>query len=91
MKNLEITSCNILPIENGKGGCVAVASVILNNAIKLTGLKLIAANGEKYISYPRNFSNKHKKSFCYPITVEATNYVRDTLWEKYNEVTAAND
>ena len=33
MKNLTITSTNILPIENGIGGCVALAQVILNDAI----------------------------------------------------------
>lgn len=83
MNNLTITSTNILPIENGIGGCVALAQVILNDAIKLTGLKLVENNGKRYITYPRNTSNKQKKSYFYPIDQEVTDFICNRLWADY--------
>ena len=38
MENITITSTKILPIENGIGGCVAIAQMTLNDAFKLTGI-----------------------------------------------------
>jgi DNA-binding cell septation regulator SpoVG len=83
MNNLTITSTNILPIENGIGGCVALAQVILNDAIKLTGLKLVENNGKRYITYPRNTSNKQNKSYFYPIDQEVAGFICNRLWSDY--------
>lgn len=84
MKNLEITDTKILPISNGIGGCVAIAQIILNDAIKLTGIKMIDNGGKRYISYPRNLSNKQKKAFFYPISTEVANFIADALWAVYD-------
>ena len=67
MSNLTITSTQILPISNGKGGCVAIAQLVFNDALKVTGIKLIDNGEKRWISYPRNMSNKQKKSFFFPI------------------------
>lgn len=87
--NIQITSTHILPIENGLGGCVGIAQVVINDAIKLTGLKLIEKNGKRFVSYPRNSSNKQKRAFCYPVTAEVGNYFSDTLWAEYDRLVNA--
>lgn len=84
MNNLTITSTKILPISNGIGGCVAIAQVVLNDAIKLTGLKLVENDGKRYITYPRNLSNKQKKSYFYPINENTADFIANVLWADFD-------
>lgn len=84
MNSLTITSTKILPIDNGIGGCCAIAQVVINDAIKLTGIKLIKNNEKRYISYPRNMSNKQKKSYFYPLNSEVGDMIADRLWADYD-------
>lgn len=91
MKNLEITSTKILPITDGIGGCVAVAQIVLNDAIKLTGIKLIQTDKKRYISYPRNMSNKQKKSYFYPLTTEVSEFISKALWDAYDNDPATGE
>ena len=84
MENLTITSTKILPIDNGIGGCVAIAQMTFNDAIKLTGIKLIEKNGKRTIVYPRNMSNKQKKSYFFPVNKEMATVINDRLWTDYD-------
>ena len=86
MSNLTITSTKILPISNGKGGCVAIAQLVFNDSLKLTGIKLIDNGEHRYISYPRNMSNKQKKSFFFPVNKEIAESINDRLWEDFNKL-----
>lgn len=89
MNNLTITSTSILPIENGIGGCVAIAQLILNDAIKLTGIKLMDRNGKRFISYPRNMGNKQKKSYFYPLNGDVSAFIADRLWADFDNAVKA--
>lgn len=89
MENITITSTKILPIENGIGGCVAIAQMTLNDAFKLTGIKLIEKNGHRNVVYPRNMSNKHKKSYFFPINKDIATYINDRLWKDYDSDTSS--
>lgn len=84
MNDLTITSTKILHIENGYGGCVAIAQLVLNDAIKLTGIKMFDTNGKRFISYPRNMSNRQKKSYYYPLNNEVGNMISDRLWNDFD-------
>lgn len=84
MNNLTITSTSILLIENGIGGCVAIAQLTLCDAIKLTGIKLMERNGKRFITYPRNMSNKQKKSYFYPLNNEASDFIANRLWADFD-------
>lgn len=86
MENLTITSTKILPIENGKGGCVAIAQLVLNDALKLTGIKLIDNGSSRFISYPRNMSNKQKKSYFFPVSKDVADKINERLWEDYSKL-----
>lgn len=89
MENITITSTKILPIENGIGGCVAIAQMTLNDAFKLTGIKLIEKNGHRNVFYPRNMSNKHKKSYFFPLNKDIATYINDRLWKDYDSDTSS--
>ncbi len=84
MNNLTITSTKILPINEGIGGCVAIAQVTFNDAFKVTGIKLVEANGKRFVAYPRNLSNKQKKSYFYPVNKETADFISDRLWADYD-------
>ena len=84
MENLTITSTKILPIDNGIGGCVAIAQMTFNDAFKLTGIKLVEKNGKRTIVYPRNMSNKQKKSYFFPVNKEIATVINDRLWADYD-------
>ena len=87
MDKLTITSTKILPIENGIGGCVAIAQMTFNDAFKLTGIKLVEKNGKRNIVYPRNMSNKQKKSYFFPVNKETASFINDRLWADYDTET----
>ena len=89
MSNLTITSTQILPISNGKGGCVAIAQLVFNDALKVTGIKLIDNGEKRWISYPRNMSNKQKKSFFFPIHNDIAETINTRVWEDYNALNAS--
>lgn len=89
MENITITSTKILPIENGIGGCVAIAQMTLNDAFKLTGIKLIEKNGHRNVVYPRNMSNKRKKSYFFPLNKDIATYINDRLWKDYDSDTSS--
>lgn len=84
MENLTITSTKILPIDNGIGGCVGIAQLTFNDAIKLTGIKLVDNNGKRNVVYPRNMSNKQKKSYFFPVNQEMAAFISDRLWADYD-------
>jgi DNA-binding cell septation regulator SpoVG len=86
MENLTITSTKILPIENGKGGCVAIAQLVFNDALKLTGIKLIDNGSSRLISYQRNMSNKQKKSYFFPVSKDIADQINNRLWEDYSKL-----
>lgn len=89
MDKLTITSTKILPIENGIGGCVAIAQMTLNDAFKLTGIKLIEKDGKRNVVYPRNMSNKQKKSYFFPVNKETAAFINDRLWADYDNTETA--
>ena len=84
MDKLTITSTKILPINNGIGGCVAIAQLTFNDAFKLTGIKLVEKNGKRNVVYPRNMSNKQKKSYFFPVNKEIASYINESLWRDYD-------
>ena len=84
MDKLTITSTKILPIDNGIGGCVAIAQLTFNGAFKLTGIKLVEKNGKRNVVYPRNMSNKQKKSYFFPVNKETAAYISESLWADYD-------
>jgi DNA-binding cell septation regulator SpoVG len=73
-----------LPIENGKGGCVAIAQLVFNDALKVTGIKLIENGSNRFVAYPRNMSNKQKKSYFFPVNKETAAFINDRLWADYD-------
>lgn len=86
MNNINISGIKIFPISNGIGGCIGVAQFILNGVIKLTGVKLFNKNGKFFIVYPRNTSNKYKRSYFYPLNGETAKYITDSIHDAYNNL-----
>jgi DNA-binding cell septation regulator SpoVG len=86
MSELTITSTKILPIENGKGGCVAIAQLVFNDALKVTGIKLIENGSNRFVAYPRNMSNKQKKSYFFPINKEMAETISNRLWDDFKNL-----
>lgn len=84
MENLTITSTKILPIDNGIGGCVGIAQLTFNDSFKLTGIKLVEKNGKRNVVYPRNMSNKQKKSYFFPVNQETASFINERLWADYD-------
>lgn len=86
MEGLTITSTKILPIKNGNYNCVAIAQVVLNDSLKLTSIKMYVNKKNRYITYPRNMSSKHKKSYFYPLNNELADMINATLWAEYDKI-----
>ena len=64
----------------GGTGCISSNSL----DIKAKFEKLIEKNGKRTIVYPRNMSNKQKKSYFFPVNKEMATVINDRLWTDYD-------
>jgi DNA-binding cell septation regulator SpoVG len=84
--NITITAVNVHPISNGIANCIGIAQFIINDCVKVTGVKLFQSkNGSKrWIVYPRNNGNKQKKSYFYPLNDETASYILAEISKAYD-------
>ena len=84
--NITITAVNVHPISNGIANCIGIAQFIINDCVKVTGVKLFQSKhtGKRWIVYPRNNGNKQKKSYFYPLNDETATYILTEISKAYD-------
>jgi hypothetical protein len=93
MKNdITITAVNVHPISNGIANCIGIAQFIINDCVKVTGVKLFQSKhtGKRWIIYPRNNGNKQKKSYFYPLNDDTAAYILEEISKAYDASNTAS-
>lgn len=83
--NVTVTGIKVYPFENSKSKVKAFAQIVLNNALRLGGLKLIKGENGMFVSYPAEQSKDGKYYNVYnPVTREIRNKIQDAVIDNYN-------
>ena len=87
---LYVTNSQVYLLKEPMGKTLALARVVLNDQIQLTGLKIMDGMNGLFVSYPNDptYKGEEFKSLFYPITAALRDHIMDVLVGKYKEALA---
>lgn len=88
MQTLVATQVQVFPMREPTGKTLALARVILNDQLQLTGLRVVNGSVGLFVAYPNDPSYKGEdfRSLFYPITRDLREHIEQAVIAKYQEV-----
>jgi len=88
---LTCTSVQVYPFKDPAGKAKAYASVVLNEQLTLTNLKIVDGVNGYFVAYPVSTSNKKDdyRSVYYPLNKELREHIEISILEKYQDIVTA--
>lgn len=85
---LVATQVQVFPMRDAIGKTRALARVVLNDQLQLTGLRIMDGFMGLFVSYPNDPSYKGEdyRSIFYPITKELREHIETVVLAKYAEL-----
>jgi stage V sporulation protein G len=82
---LSVTAVQVVPLSGKVGNMLGLASVILNDQLKLSGLRIMDSDSGMLVCYPLNPLRKGEDlhSSVFPITSELREHIKNCVLEKY--------
>ncbi|MFH0920799.1 MAG: SpoVG family protein [Fibrobacterota bacterium] len=85
----DLTEIRVYPFSNAKGKVKAFAHVVINGALRLTGLKVVEGENGLFLGYP---SEKGKDgtyhSLCFPVDAEFRASIQEAVLANYAKAVA---
>jgi len=81
--SLHVTNVQIFPVDKDTT-LKAIVQVTLNDALKITALKLFEGPDGLYLRYPINPKSKKNLCFSFPLDPELREYIQQEVVEAYN-------
>ena len=89
---VQITSCQVYPFKEGtaQGNVRALASIVLNDAIQIRGLRVMNGEHGLYVGFPMDpfYRGSEFRSLCAPVTRAMREAIDVAVLGKYQQVTA---
>jgi stage V sporulation protein G len=89
---VQITSCQVYPFKEGnaQGNVRALASIVLNDAIQIRGLRVMNGEHGLYVGFPMDPFNRGDefRSLCAPVTRAMREAIDVAVLGKFQQVTA---
>ncbi|MCK9536619.1 MAG: septation regulator SpoVG [Bacilli bacterium] len=82
---MNVTKVRVYKIS-GKNKLRATASITLNNAFMVHGIKVIEGNKGLFVAMPAEKKNGTFRDIAHPITVEMRTQIVTAVLEKYNNL-----
>ena len=88
IQTLVATQVQVYPLKEALGKTRALARVVLNDQLHLTGLRILDGSMGLFVSYPNDPSYKAEdyRSIFYPITKELREHIETVVLAKYAEL-----
>ena len=85
MKTMDVTHCTVYLLKEPMGKTKALAQVVMNDQLQLTGLRVVDGSNGLFVSYPNDPSYKGDdyRSLFYPVTRELREHIEDVVLEQY--------
>ena len=88
---LVVTNVRVFPFKEGvnMGHIKALAKVVLNDQMQLTGLRVVDGENGLFVGYPNDpfYKGDEYRSIFFPITKECREHIEKRVLEKYYEET----
>ena len=88
--SIDVTQTRVFPFKNTKSKVRAFAHIVLNNALRLGGLKVVEGENGLFVGYP---SEKGKDGNFYsiynPINRESRSVIQDAVLADYEKAVSA--
>ncbi|NLB64478.1 MAG: stage V sporulation protein K [Fibrobacter sp.] len=86
---LEVTHAQVYPLKESTNKTRAMARVVLNDQLQLTGLRVVDGSNGLFVSYPNDpgYKGEDYRSIYYPITRDLREHIEEVLLQKYHELT----
>ena len=90
---LEITGCQVYTLVQPVGKTKALARVVLNDQMQLTGLRVVDGSNGLFVAYPNDpgYEGEDYRSLFYPVTKELRDTIESEVLAKYHEATSYNN
>ena len=91
--NLKVTSCQVFPFKEATalGNIKALASIVINDAIQIRGLRITNGANGLFVAYPADpfYKGDDFRSVCSPITRAVREHIETTVLEHYQRAIGA--
>jgi DNA-binding cell septation regulator SpoVG len=89
---VDISEVRIIPIRPKDFGLVGFASLVINKAIYLGSIAIMAApDGVYYLVYPQRKSGKSQFSMFHPVDKRVASAIEKAVLEKYESIMLPNE
>jgi uncharacterized protein (TIGR02145 family) len=89
---LAVTSVQVYPVKD-KSKTKAIARVVINDQLQLTGLRIVDGVNGFFVSYPLDPCSKEENyhSIYYPLTKELREHIEQRILEEYQELSMSKN
>lgn len=89
---LTCTGVQVYPLKDTHGKTKAIARVVINEQLMLTGLRIVSGVNGFFVSYPLDphYKGEDYSSIYYPIKKELKKHIEQCVLEKYHEILSHN-
>ena len=88
---IEVTKVDVYTFKEGTdiGHVKAIANIVLNDQIKVRGLRVMDGECGLFVSYPNDpfYNGDDFRSIVFPLTAELRYHIEKKVLEKYDEAT----
>lgn len=88
---IEVTKVDVYPFKKGIyiGHLKAIANIVLNDQIKVRGLRVMDGESGLFVGYPNDpfYKGDDFRSIVSPLTAELRHHIEKRVLEKYDEAT----
>lgn len=88
---IEVTKVDVYPFKEGVyiGHVKAIVNIVLNDQIKVRGLRVMDGESGLFVGYPNDpfYKGDDFRSIVYPLTAELRHHIEKRVLEKYDEAT----
>jgi len=89
--NLEITAVQIWPVHKAESRIKAMATITVNDSLRLSGLKIVDGRNGLFVSWPgeKKAGTDHYFNFIYPVSREIGDAIQREVMERYHQTVLA--
>ena len=89
---LAVTKVEVYPFKDGYSGMghmKGLASIVLNDQLKIRGLRIMEGENGLFVGYPNDpfYKGEDLRSICLPMTRQLREHIENCILEKYQDAT----
>lgn len=81
-----VTHVSIFLFNGNEGKLRAVARIVMNDSLQLTGLRVYEGSNGTFVSYPNDpyYKGEEYRQLFYPVSKELRDHIQEEIMKEYN-------